>query len=80
MIKIEFTCYVCGEKSEIGVDDIDEKTIVPICDDCYKKFLSRKGKLIKSFIKRLKKVYSDYGIPVDTFNAGEDIVVESDIE
>ncbi len=75
MIKIEFTCYSCGESSEIGVDDVDEKEIVPVCDDCYKKFLSRKGKGIKSFVKKLKSIYSDYNIPVDTFNASEDIIL-----
>ena len=73
MIKIEFTCYACGKSSEIDVDDIDEKTIVPVCDDCYEKFLSQKEKLIKSFTKKLISIYSDYDIPPDTFNASDDI-------
>ncbi len=76
MIKIEFTCYRCGESSEIVADDIDEKTIVPVCDGCYKIFLSRKEKLIKSFIKKLISIYSDYDIPAGTFNAGEDITID----
>ena len=75
MIKIEFSCYACGERSEISVDDIDEKTIVPVCDACYDKFLSRKKKLINSFIRKLTSVYSDYCIPIDTLNAGEDITI-----
>lgn len=75
MIKIEFTCYCCGESSEISANDIDEKAVVPVCDDCYKKFLSRKENLIKSFLKKLMSIYSDYDIPVDTFNAGEDITI-----
>ena len=77
MIKIEFTCYSCGGKEEIGVDDIEEKEVVPVCEDCYKKFLSRKERLIKSFVKRLTTIYSDYDIPVDTFDASE---VDSEIE
>ena len=76
MIKIEFTCYSCGGRSEISIDDIDEKVIVPVCDDCYKKFLSRKEKSVKLFTKKLEIIYSDYGIPVDTFNASEDIIIE----
>ena len=76
MIKIEFTCYSCGESSEIGADDIDGKVIVPVCDGCYRKFLSRKERLVKSFIKKLVSIYGDYGIPADTFNAGEDITID----
>ena len=76
MIKVVFSCYVCGGSSEIGVDDIDEKTTVPVCDGCYGKFLSRKERLIKSFTKKLRSIYSDYDIPVDTFNAGEDIAID----
>jgi len=76
MIKIEFTCNTCGEISEISADDIDEKAVVPVCDGCYKKFLLRKSKLIKSFVKRIRDIYSDYSIPVDTFNAEEDIEVD----
>ena len=72
MIKIEFTCYSCGGSSEITEDDIEEKTIVPVCDACYKMFLSRKSKLVKSFGKKLNGVYEEYGIPVDTFNAVEE--------
>ena len=75
MIKIEFTCYSCAKTSDIATDDIDEKTIVPVCDDCYKIFSSRKEKLIKSFERKLKTIYSEYSIPVDTFNAGEDNIV-----
>lgn len=75
MIKIEFTCYSCGNSSEICTDAIEEKAIVPVCDDCYKKFLSQKERLVKSFIKKLTSIYGDYDIPVDTFNAGEDIVI-----
>ena len=77
MIKIEFTCLTCGTAKEISVDDIEEKTIVPVCDDCYEKFLTRKEKLIESFEKKLRGVYKGYGIPVDTFNAAEEL---SDIE
>ena len=76
MIKIEFTCYSCGESSEISADDIDEKDIVPVCDDCYKEFLSRKEKVIKSFIKKLKGTYSDYCISVGTFSASEEITID----
>ena len=72
MIKIEFTCLTCDASTDIAADEIEEKTIVPVCDDCYKKFLSRQKKLIKSFEKRLKVVYGEYGIPVDTFNADEE--------
>ena len=76
MIKIEFTCYSCKESWEIIANDIDEKSVVPVCDDCYKSFLAQKGKLIRSFTKRLVSIYGDYAIPADTFNAGEDIVIE----
>ena len=76
MIKIEFTCYSCEEVSEIGVDDVEGKSVVPVCDDCYESFLSQKGKLIKSFEKKLRAIYSAYSIPVDTFNASEDIIIE----
>ena len=72
MIKIEFTCKTCGTVAEISSDDIEEKNIVPVCDACYTKFLSRKSKLIKSFEKKLKGVYEEYGIDVDTFNAYEE--------
>ena len=75
MIKVEFTCYSCGGRSVISADDIDEKDIVPVCDSCYEKFLSQKRKLIKSFIGKLISVYSDCDIPIDTFNAGEDIII-----
>jgi len=71
MIKIEFTCLTCGETTNITENDIDEKTIVPVCDTCYKMFLSQKGKIVKSFQKKLEGVYEKYGIPVDTFNADE---------
>ncbi len=71
MIKIKFTCFTCGETAGITEDDISEKTIVPVCDACYKMFLSRKRKLVKSFKKKLEGVYEKYGIPVDTFDAGE---------
>ena len=74
---IKDTCYCCGEGSEIVKEDIEAKTIVPVCDGCYTKFLSRKDKLIQSFIKKLISVYSDYGIPADTFNASEDIIMTS---
>ena len=73
MIKIEFTCKVCGKVEEITPDDIDEKTIVPVCDACYGQFEAQKGKLIKSFKKKMVKVYEVYGIPAETFNAGEEI-------
>ena len=76
MLKIEFTCYSCGESSEISADDIDEKAIVPVCDDCYKKFLSQKEQLIKLFLKKLTRIYSDYDISVDTFNASKDIAID----
>ena len=76
MIKIEFTCYSCKESSEITANDIDEKAIVPVCDDCYKDFLSRKERAIKSFTKRLVGLYVSYGIPANTFNAVEDIVID----
>jgi len=76
MIKIEFTCYRCGESSEISADDIDEKATVPVCDNCYKKFLSRESRLVKSFQKKLRGIYSDYGIPVNTFNVSEEITFE----
>ena len=80
MIKIEFTCLTCGETTNITVDDIDEKTIVPVCDACYKIFLSRKRKIVKSFQKKLECVYEKYGIPVDTFNANEELSEISDID
>jgi len=73
LIKIEFTCFVCGETTNITNDDIAEKTIVPVCDDCYEKFLSQKGKFIKSFQKKLEGLYERYGIPVDAFNASEEL-------
>ena len=73
MIKIEFTCLTCSETTSITEDDIEEKTIVPVCDDCYKEFLSRREKVIKSFKKKVKAVYEEYGIPVDTFNAAEEL-------
>ena len=76
MIEIEFTCKTCEATKAISADDINEKTIVPVCDDCYEMFLFRKGKLIKSFKKKLTSIYGEYGIPVDTFNAGEDITME----
>ena len=72
MIKIEFTCLTCGETKYITKDDIDEKTVVPVCDACYKEFLSQKEKVVKSFEKKLKRAYKEYGIPVDTFNAAEE--------
>ena len=74
MIQIEFTCYRCGKSSEIVVDDIEEKTIVPVCDDCYGMFIVQKEKLIKSFTKRLKDIYKKYNIPVNTFKANEEFV------
>jgi len=73
MIKIEFTCFVCGEITEITEDDINEKNTVPVCDACYDKFLSQKSSLVKSFKKRLDGIYERYGIPVDTFNAAEEL-------
>ena len=73
MIKIEFTCKTCGATSEITVDDIDEKTIVPVCALCYEKFLLRKERLIKSFEKRMNVIYDEYGIPFDTFNAADEL-------
>lgn len=73
MIKIEFTCTTCGATADITADDVDEKTVVPVCDACYEKFLSQKGKLVKSFERKLKGVYEEYGIPVDTFNATEEL-------
>ena len=73
MIKIIFTCLTCGEIEDITADDVDEKTTVPVCDACYKRFLSRKRRLIKSFENRLKGIYEEYGIPVDTFNANEEL-------
>ena len=75
MIKIEFTCYSCEKTSDIDADDIDGKTVVPVCDDCYSKFLLRKARLIKSFGKKLASIYGEYDIPVDTFNASEDIII-----
>lgn len=72
MIKIEFTCKTCNKTMAITAGDIDEKTIVPVCDACYKMFLARKGKLIKSFEKKLVGAYEEYGIPVDTFRASEE--------
>jgi len=75
MIRIEFTCYCCGKGSEIDMDDVEEKTIIPVCDGCYQKLLSRKEKLIKSFIRKLISIYSDYDIPAATFNAGEEIII-----
>lgn len=78
MIKIEFTCYSCGGSSEIVADDIEEKMIVPVCNACYDKFLLRKGKLIKSFKKKFKSIYSDYDIPSDTFSASADITMEEE--
>ena len=75
MIKIEFTCYSCAETSAIDADDIEEKVIVPVCDSCYQRFLLQKERLIRSFEKKLTSIYSDFGIPVDTFNASEDITV-----
>jgi len=72
MIKIEFTCKTCGTATDISADAIEEKTAVPVCDDCYKLFLSQKGKLVKSFEKKLKGVYEKYGIDVDAFNAAEE--------
>ena len=38
MIKIIFTCFACNETTDITADDMDEKTIVPVCDICYGKF------------------------------------------
>ena len=73
MIKIEFTCKTCGATSEITADDIDERTIVPVCASCYQTFLSRKAKLIKSFEKRMNVIYEEYGIPFDTFNVAEEL-------
>ena len=72
MIKIEFTCLTCSETSNITENDIEEKTIVPVCDACYKKFLSQKRRLVKSFEKKLGDVYERYGIPVNTFNTVEE--------
>ena len=73
MIKIEFTCLTCGDTTEITVDDVDEKTVVPVCDACYKKFMSEKERLVKPFKKRLANIYEKYGIPVDTFNADDEL-------
>ena len=71
MIKIEFTCFTCGDTTVIAEDELDEKSIVPVCDACYEIFLSRKSKLVKSFKKKLEDVYEKYGIPVDTFDVTE---------
>lgn len=72
MIKIEFTCKTCGKITEITVDDVEEKMVVPVCDACYQKFLSLKSKRVKAFNKKIIAVYKEYGIPVDTFNADEE--------
>lgn len=76
MIKIIFTCHVCGKTSDIGIDDVEEKNIVPVCDGCYNNFVSKKELLIKSFKKKLTTIYNEFGIPSDTFNAGEDIIID----
>ena len=68
MIKIEFTCLACGKTTEITEDEIEGKTIVPVCDVCYEMFLSRKRKIVKSLVG----VYGKYGISVDSFNAVEE--------
>ncbi len=73
MIKIEFTCLTCEATADITEDDIDEKTVVPVCDACYELFLSRKEKLVKAFEKKMRDVYEEYGIPVDTFEASEEL-------
>ena len=73
MIKIEFTCKTCGANEDITADDIDERTIVPVCASCYQTFLSRKEKLIKSFQRRMNVIYDEYGIPADTFNVAEEL-------
>ena len=72
MIKIVFTCFNCGDEGDINADDIEGKDIFPVCDSCYDKFLSRKERLVKFAIKKLTKIYSDCGIPIETFNAGEE--------
>jgi len=74
MIRIEFTCLTCGDIAEITEDDIEEKTMVPVCDACYEMFLSQKSKLVKSFEKKIEGVYEKYGIPVETFNAAEEFL------
>lgn len=76
MIRIEFTCFVCGEKSEISPDDIEEKEVVPVCETCYKLFKVDKERAVELFIKKIKSVYGKYDIPVGTFNAGEEIVID----
>jgi len=80
MIKIIFTCFACNETTDITADDIDEKSIVPVCDVCYGKFVSQKRKIIKPFEMRLMSLYEKYGIPVDTFNANEELSEISDID
>ena len=58
MIKITFTCEVCGEVGEIEYDDVEEKRIVPVCDTCYRKFEKRKERLKGN----ISKLYTDYHI------------------
>ena len=80
MIKIEFTCFNCGVTTDITADDIEEKTVVPVCAACYKIFLSQKRRLVKSCQKKLVGIYEKYGIPVDTFNANEEFAELNDYE
>ena len=58
MIKIIFTCEVCGFVEEIDYDDVEEKRVVPVCDTCYCKFQKQHQRLKNNIVK----LYSQYQI------------------
>ena len=67
MIKVLFTCEHCGAEEKIDYDDMEEKRIVPVCEQCYTEFWEKRCRLVKS----IGKLYKEFHIPVDTFNAEE---------
>jgi len=67
MIKVLFTCEYCGTEEKIDYDDMEEKRIVPLCKQCYDEFWKKRCRLVKA----IGKLYNEFNIPVDTFNAEE---------
>ena len=58
MIKITFTCEVCGGAEEIYYDDVEEKRVLPVCDTCYDTFQKKKERIKNNLLK----LYSQYHI------------------
>jgi len=58
MIKITFTCEICGAVEEIDYNALEKKRIVPVCNKCYTAFVKKKERIKSSIVK----LYSHYHI------------------